>query len=60
MQQIAGFKESSNAQLIPIRQLELARDRAKTLGDTTLSAPEREAKIRDIDLKLAELAKQAK
>ncbi len=60
MQQIAGFKESSNAQLIPIRQLELARDRAKVSGDTTLSTAERTAKIRDIDGKLSELAKQAK
>jgi phosphonate transport system substrate-binding protein len=60
MQQIAGFKESSNAQLIPIRQLEYAKDRAKVAGDTTLSDAEKSAKIRDIDAKLAELAKQAK
>lgn len=59
MQQIAGFRESSNAQLIPIRQLEYAKDRAKIAGDTTLSASEKAAKTRDIDAKLAELAKQA-
>ena len=58
MQQIAGFRESSNAQLIPIRQLELAKDRAKAVTDTTLSDVEREVKLRDIDAKLAELAKQ--
>ena len=60
MQQIAGFRESSNAQLIPIRQLELARDRAKVQTDTTLSDADKTAKIRDIDAKLADLAKQVK
>lgn len=60
MQQIAGFRESTNAQLIPIRQLEYARDRQKVQGDTTLSDAEKAAKLRDIDAKLAELAKQAK
>jgi phosphonate transport system substrate-binding protein len=60
MQQIAGFRESSNAQLIPIRQLEYAKDRAKVAGDTTLSDAEKTAKMRDIDAKLADLAKQVK
>lgn len=60
MQQIAGFKESSNAQLVPIRQLELARDRAKVQTDTTLSEADKSAKTRDIDAKLAELAKQVR
>lgn len=60
MQQIAGFRESSDAQLIPIRQLEYAKDRAKVATDTTLSDAEKTAKIRDIDAKLAELAKQAR
>ena len=60
MQQIAGFKESSDAQLIPIRQLEYAKDRAKIAGDTTLSDAEKAQKTKDIDAKLAELAKIAK
>lgn len=60
MQQIAGFRESSDAQLIPIRQLEYAKDRAKIQGDTTLSDAEKAQKTRDIDAKLAELAKQGK
>ena len=60
MQQIAGFKESSNAQLIPIRQLEYAKDRAKIAGDTTLSDAEKTQKTKDIDAKLADLAKQAR
>ena len=60
MQQIAGFRPSTDAQLIPIRQLELAKDRAKAAGDTTLSAEAKAAKLKDIDAKLAELAKQSK
>jgi phosphonate transport system substrate-binding protein len=60
MQQIAGFRPSTDAQLIPIRQLELAKDRAKVGGDTTLSAAEKDAKLKAIDAKLAELAKQPK
>lgn len=60
MQQIAGFKESSDAQLIPIRQLEYAKDRAKVAGDTTLSDAEKSAKIKAIDAKLAELARLSK
>jgi len=58
MQQIAGFKESTDAQLIPIRQLEYAKDRAKVAGDTTLSDAEKAAKTKEIDAKLAALAKQ--
>ncbi len=59
MQQIAGFRESSNAQLVPIRQLELAKDRSKVASDTTLSAAEKAERTKAIDAKLAELAKQA-
>jgi phosphonate transport system substrate-binding protein len=57
MQQIAGFRESSDAQLVPIRQLELAKDRAKAQSDTTLSPDQKAAKIKEIDAKLAALAK---
>jgi phosphonate transport system substrate-binding protein len=57
MLQIAGFRESSNAQLIPIRELELAKDRKKIENDTAMAAAEKSAKLREIDVKLAELAK---
>jgi phosphonate transport system substrate-binding protein len=53
----AGFKESSNAQLIPIRQLEYFKDRRKVEGDAALSDDERKKKIAEIDAKLAELGK---
>jgi phosphonate transport system substrate-binding protein len=52
-----GFRESSNDQLIPIRQLELFRDRAKALGDEKLSADEKTRTVAEIDRKLAALGK---
>ena len=60
MLQIAGFRESSNAQLIPIRQLEFAKERAKIENDMALAAGDKAARLKDIDTKLAELAAQAK
>lgn len=52
-----GFHESSNAQLIPIRQLEYFKDRRKVEGDTTISEDERSKKVAEIDAKLAELGR---
>lgn len=60
MQQIAGFRESSDMQLVPIRQLELAKDRNAVQGDTTLNDAERAAKLKAIDAKLDALAKLTK
>ena len=60
MQQIAGFRASTDAQLIPIRQLELAKDKRARPRVTRRSRPRpRRAKLKDIDAKLAELAKQS-
>lgn len=53
----AGFRASSNDQLIPIRQLELFKDRMKIEGDAQLSAAERSRQLAEIDQKLAALAK---
>jgi phosphonate transport system substrate-binding protein len=50
-----GFRESSNAQLVPIRQLEMFKDRRKVEGDTTISEDERKKKLAEIDAKLAAL-----
>jgi phosphonate transport system substrate-binding protein len=52
-----GFRESSNAQLIPIRQLEMFKERNKVAGDATLSDAERQKKLADIDAKLADLGR---
>lgn len=50
-----GFRESSNDQLIPIRQLELFRDRKKIEGDDKMAADEKTKVLAEIDRKLAAL-----
>ena len=60
MYRLAGFRASSDAQLIPVRQLELAKDRQKVEDDANLSEGARTAKLAEIDGKLASLAKQLK
>jgi phosphonate transport system substrate-binding protein len=54
---LSAFKPSTNAQLIPIRQLELFKERNKFEADATLPATEKQAKVAEIDRKLAELAR---
>ena len=51
------FLASSNAQLIPIRQLALFKDKLKIQKSDKMSADEKKKKIAEIDAKLAELAK---
>lgn len=58
MYRLAGFKASTDAQLIPIRQLELAKDRQKVVDDANLSDSARKARLDEIDAKLAALARQ--
>ena len=60
MQQIAGFRESTDMQLVPIRQLELYKDRIKIETDEKMAATEKSSKLADIDKKLADLANLAK
>jgi phosphonate transport system substrate-binding protein len=57
---LKGFKASTDAQLLPIRQLELFKDRRKFEGDANMSEADKRAKLAEIDSKLAELAKQMK
>ena len=58
MYRLAGFKPSTDAQLVPIRQLELAKDRQKLVDDANLSEADRKARLAEIDAKLAVLARQ--
>ena len=60
MYRLAGFKASTDAQLIPIRQLELFKDRRKFEGDTNMSEADKKAKLTEIDAKLAALAGKTK
>ena len=50
-----GFRESSNAQLMPIRQLELFKDRVRIETDERMAASEKTKALAEIDRKLAEL-----
>jgi phosphonate transport system substrate-binding protein len=50
-----GFRESSNAQLVPIRQLELFRERRRLESDEKVAADEKAKAMAEIDRKLAAL-----
>lgn len=50
-----GFRESSNEQLVPIRQLELFKDRSKVENDASLDVAARVKQLAEIDAKLAAL-----
>jgi len=58
MYRLAGFKASTNSQLIPIRQLELFKDRTKIESDERMPAADKKAKLAEIDAQLAVLATQ--
>ena len=58
LSKLAGFRPSTNAQLLPIRQLELFKERNKLEADAALAPAQKQAKLADIDHQLAELAKQ--
>ena len=51
------FLASSNAQLIPIRQLALFKNKLKIQNDAKLSKAEKDKKIKKIDAQLADVAK---
>lgn len=55
----SGFRPSDDRQLIPIRELELAKKRAEVEGDDTLSAADKAKAIADIDAQLARLKASA-
>ena len=60
MYRLAGFRASTDAQLLPIRQLELFKDRLKYENDINMSETDKKARLAEIDIKLAELSKQMK
>jgi phosphonate transport system substrate-binding protein len=53
----SGFEEASNAQLKPIRQLELFKEKTKLEADTNMNADDKKAKLADIERKLADVSK---
>jgi len=58
LSKLAGFRESSNRQLIPIRQLDLFRERTRIENDDKIAAGERQTRLADIERRLAELSQQ--
>ena len=50
-----GYTDSSNAQLIPIRQLALFRDTLKLAADDRMDAAEKAQKLKEIETRLSEL-----
>lgn len=56
----SGFRASSNAQLLPFRQMALLKDKSKLEKDTEIGAEAKAAKIAEIDKKLAELSEEIK
>ncbi len=54
----SAFRPSSNAQLVPMRQIELARERAKVEADAGMAAEQRTRRLKEIDERLADLNKQ--
>jgi phosphonate transport system substrate-binding protein len=55
---LAGFKSSDNRQLLPIRQLEMFKEKNKIEGDTAMNATEKKAKLDAINRTLSELNQQ--
>lgn len=54
---LGPFKESSNAQITPFRQLELFKEKAKLTADDKTDPKEKAHKLADIDKKLAALSR---
>lgn len=54
-----GLRASDNQQLVPIRQIELAREKAKVEADTTLGQAEKQKQLTELDGKLASLGQPA-
>ena len=49
------FRASNDDQLLPIRQLELFKERSQVAVDTTMSAAEKQARLKEIDAGLEKL-----
>ncbi|MFZ6654422.1 phosphonate ABC transporter substrate-binding protein [Undibacterium sp. TJN19] len=54
---LGGFQDSTNAQLKPIRQLELYKEKIKLEADVAMNADEKKVKLDDINRKLNDISK---
>jgi phosphonate transport system substrate-binding protein len=55
---LSGFQVSSNAQLLPYRQLRVISEKNRVMADTGLNDAEKKAKLAELDKRLAELSTQ--
>jgi len=55
---LSGFEESDDRQLLPVRRLELVRERLMVEGDERLGEAERGARLAEIDIALASVEEQ--
>jgi phosphonate transport system substrate-binding protein len=53
-----GFQPSSNAQLLPYRQLRVITEKNRVMADTVLSDADKKTKLAELDKRLAELSTQ--
>lgn len=51
----SGFRASSDSQLLPIRTIELARERSRIAGDANLSVEDKDRKLKELDQRMAAL-----
>ncbi|MES2584064.1 MAG: PhnD/SsuA/transferrin family substrate-binding protein, partial [Pseudomonadota bacterium] len=54
---LGGFQASSNAQLTPVRQLELFKEKLKLEAEASQAGDDKKARLDEIHRKLADLAK---
>lgn len=55
LSKLSGFKPSTNAQLIPIRELELFAERNRVEANAALAAPDKATRLAEIDRQVAAL-----
>lgn len=55
---LSGFQVSSNAQLLPYRQLRVISEKNRVMADTGMSDADKKAKLAELDKRLSELSTQ--
>lgn len=55
---LAGFRRSSDAQLLPVRRLELEKERLRAASDPSLEGSARAAKLSDLERRVRELERE--
>jgi phosphonate transport system substrate-binding protein len=56
----APFQDSSNHQLLPIMEIDIAKNKMKIEGDQNLAAADKQQKLQEIDKQLSEIRSYSK